>query len=458
MIRTPLEALAVLLRLCPEVSGDIEAHLQAPVSSYARHLWRLTDAPASHLAKRARSILRDVLAERLGAQMPAAAALTALDEFDRRAVMQAGLHCQLLLDRAALDAFLLGWIAAVENSLSTLFIFTGATVTMETVGREGPGWLDAGGEKINLFGLGRHKLCRQSVCAAGPATLNRRALEVVGATAGNAHWLQVLRRHEGEVFETAADALAKMNAALVREWDRPTATRTIFIDDRLAALVVARHLEDEDGLVSKLLADPQRRHRLEAALLHASTGPFGRFLPGGTMHFWGIRDRRIHSLAVEKDRLVEPQRPRGLAVPLDRRRLREALLDGLLLPNLFLLFLVLAILPRVRVVGGPRQIGYMPLFQSAFRAALDANSSEERELAAELRVVESGWGAPIIDDPGPVGDLFAGMPAGQLLAGLRRRYGERTLSDATKNLLLIRENPRWRKLAQAAGAAPGTGP
>ena len=448
-VTPPPEVLAVLARLCPEVARDISAHLHAPVSDYARHLWRPTHVPTSRLGTKARLILREALRNWLHPHIPPESLQAALGEFDRTAVIQTGLHCQLLLDRITFDAFLLGWLGAVENRLSNLFVFSGTTVTLETIGREGPGWLSVGGKKINLFGLGRHKLSRRSVCATGPVSLNQRALEAVGDAADGTRWLNILLERKGEVFENAADALAALNADLISDWDRSVATRPVFIDDRLAALALARHLDDEDSIPSKLLTNPDRRLRLEMALQSASSGPFGSFLPSGTLHFWGVRDRRIRKLAVENGRLVEPGKPQGLSVPLDRAHLRDALLNGVLVPNLFLLFLTLAILPRVRVLGGLRQIGYVPLFQSVLAAVLDANLPEERDLATDLRRRENGWGMRVINEPGSVGEQLASMPAGKMLSELRRHYSERTLAEVTQNLVLISENARWRKLSQA---------
>lgn len=443
----PRRLLAALSLLCPEVAQDIETHWDEPVAFYAGHLWRPTIAPASRIGTEARSILRAVLGTQLGTGMAPQDMETVLGEFDRTAAIQTGLHCQLLFDRKTFDAFLLSWLGAIENSLSAFLIFSGTTMTMETIGREGPGWLDTGTEKVNLFGMGRHKLSRRSVCATGPVAVNRQALEAASQTTSDSRWLGVLLNRAGETFASAAEALTAINADLAREWDRLPAARPIFIDDRFAATVLARHLEDQDSIPSKLLANPQRRHRLEHALQLASSGPFGGFLPGGTLHFWGVRDRRVRKLVVEQDRLVEPERPHGLSIPLDRPSLRDALLDGTLLPNLFLVFLVLAILPRVRAMGGPRQIGYVPIFQSVLLAALDTHSPDECELAADLVLRDNGWGMRVIDETLPVLDQLAALPATDILPRLYRHYRRRTLGDVTRNLLVIGENPRWRRLA-----------
>ncbi|RUM98936.1 hypothetical protein EET67_04635 [Pseudaminobacter arsenicus] len=445
--RPPRRLLAALSLLCPEVAQDIERHWDEPVTSYAGHLWRATSAPASRLANEARAILRQMLGKHLSTIMIPQDAAAGLREFDRAAAIQTGLHCQLLLDRTTFDAFVLSWLGAAENRLPAFLVFSGTTMTMETIGREGPGWLDTGTDKVNLFGMGRHKLSRRSVCATGPVSINRQALEAVSQTMPGTQLADVLLKRADEMFATAADAITALNADLACEWDRLPLAKPIFIDDRFAAMVLARHLEDKDSIPSKLLADPQRRRRLEHALQLASNGPFGGFLPGGTLHFWGVRDRRVRKLVVEQDRLVEPERPHGLSIPLDRPRLRQALLDGELLPNLLLVFLVLAILPRVRAMGGPRQIGYVPLFQSVLQAALDNNSRDERELAAELAQRESGWGMRVIDEQLPVLDQLAGLPATDILPQLYRHYRQRTLGDVTRNLIVIDDNARWRRLA-----------
>lgn len=445
--RPPRHLLAALALLCPEVTQDIENHWDEPVTSYAGHLWRPTIAPLSRIGTEARAILREALCRHLGPTMAHQGMEAALGAFDHAAAIQTGLHCQLLLDRKTFDAFVLSWLGAVENRLSAFLVFSGTTMTMETVGREGPGWLDTGADKVNLFGMGRHKLSRRSVCATGPVSLNKQALEAISQTMSGTPWVGTLLRRADEVFASAADALTAINADLARAWDHLPLARPIFIDDRFAAMVLACHLEDKDSIPSKLFADPHRRRRLEHALQLASNGPFGGFLPGGTLHFWGVRDRRVRKLGVEQDRLVELERPHGLSIPLDRPRLRQALLDGELLPNLFLVFLVLAILPRVRAMGGLRQIGYVPLFQAVLLAALDNEAPDERELATDLTLRENGWGMHVIDEPLPVLGQLAGLPATDILPQLYRHYRHRTLGDVTRNLMVIDENPRWRRLA-----------
>jgi hypothetical protein len=370
--------------------------------------------PASGPAIAARSILREVLHQRLGVIMQPEEIGKALDEFEHRPVIQSGLHCLLLMDRITFDALLLAWLGAVENGLSAFFGFMGTTMTMETIGREGPGWLEAVGDETDA-----------------------------------SRWLGTLLASQDKVFGTAADALTALNEDLVADWDRSGMALPVFIDDRLAASVVARHLEYDGSLLSRLLIEPARRQRLECALQAAASSPFGRFLPNATAYFWGIREERVRKLVLENGHLIEPDRPHGLSIPFERPHLRQALLDGVLLPNLFLMFLVLAILPRVRVVGGLRQIGYVALFHSILLAALDENAPEERDLAAELQVRENAWGMRVIDEKISVREQLAGLPEGALFPDLLRQYRSRTFAETTDDLKLVRENARWRKIGQA---------
>ncbi|TPL97230.1 hypothetical protein FJ960_24960 [Mesorhizobium sp. B2-3-11] len=445
----PAEILAVLSLLCPEVVRDIEQNWNVSVSDYARHLWRPVAKPVSGPAIAARSMLREVLHQRLGAIMQPEEIGKALDEFEYKPVIQSGLHCLLLMDRITFDALLFAWLGAVENELSAFVGFMGTTMTMETIGREGPGWLDVGDDKVNLFGMGRHKLCRKSACAAGPVTLNKRALEAVGDERDASRWLGTLLARQDKVFGTAADAMTALNEDLVANWDRSGMALPVFIDDRLAAAAMARHLQYDGSLISRLLMEPARRRRLEHALQEAASGPFGRFLPNATDYFWGIREERVRKLVLENGNLIELDKPHGLSIPFERPHLKQALLDGVLLPNLFLTFLVLAILPRVRVVGGLRQIGYVALFHSILLAALDETTPEERDLVAELQVRENAWGTRVIDEKISVREQLARLPEGALFADLLRQYRSRTFAEATDNLKLIRENARWRKIGQA---------
>jgi len=447
----PEQLLATMRAICPEVALDITSHWRKPVTDYAGHLLRPVPPPRSGIAVRSRSILRQTLGDRVRATLPAADHDNVLAAFDRHPVVQAGVHSQLLFDRITFNAFLLGWLGAAEQRLPAFFVFTGTTVTMETVGKEGPGWLDLGDQQINLFGMGRHKLCRQSVAGAGPVSLNAEAL---GSAASTHPGLDRLLDHAGRKWGNAADAMADLNGHLVSSWDEAKTPGPVFFDDRHAALALARHLDDEDGLITRLLTDPTRRTALEQALEAAAEGPFGRFLPIATTHFWGVRERRVRKMAVAEGRLIEVDRPHGVSVPLERRALRDALLNGILLPNLFFLFLVMSLLPRVRVLGGFRQIGYVPVFQSVLRGLLDRENAGEAALLDELATHENAWGMRVIEEPQSVFTQIGNHPAGLLLSDLRQAYSQHLLADATDGLRLLSESSRWRKLARALGIAP----
>ena len=284
----PEQLLAAMQAICPEVAQDITSHWDAPVTDYAGHLFRPLMSPRSKIGSQARSILRQTLSDRVKVSSPDADHDTLMAGFDQHPVVQAGVHSQLLFDRITFSAFLLGWLGAAEQHLPAFFVFTGTTVTMETIGKEGPGWLDLGDQQINLFGMGRHKLCRQSVAGAGPVSLNIEALRA--AVSGSAYpGLELLLAEAGRRWGNAADALAGVNSRLVSSWDKANTTRPVFFDDRHAALALAHHLDDENGLITRLLTEPARRQALEMALEAAANGPFGRFLPIATTHFWGVR-------------------------------------------------------------------------------------------------------------------------------------------------------------------------
>jgi len=442
----PNQLLATMRTICPEVAADITSHWEASVTAYAGHLFRPLPPPRSAIATQARSILRQTLAGRLKSALPGIDHAQVMAAFDARPVVQAGVHSQLLFDKITFNAFLLGWLGAVEQRLPAFFVFNGTTVTMETVGKEGPGWLDLGDEQINLFGMGRHKLCRQSVAGAGPVMLNAEALQ-----AADRPGLDVLTATVGKRWGNAADAMADINRRLVSSWDRDDTTSPVFFDDRHAALALAGHLEDENSFITRLLTERARRDVLEQALEVATNGPFGRFLPIATTHFWGVREKRVRKLVVAEGRLVEVDRPQGVSVPLERAALRDALMNGILLPNLFFLFLVMSLLPRVRVLGGFRQIGYVPVFQTVLRALLDRTNPEEAALLDDLGTHESAWGMRVIEGPQPVFDLIGSHAPGTLLRELRQTHAKQSLAEATDGLRLLGESSRWRKLARTLG-------
>ncbi|NKC51909.1 hypothetical protein HED63_22925 [Ochrobactrum cytisi] len=121
---------------------------------------------------------------------------------------------------------------------------------------------------------------------------------------------------------------------------------------------------------------------------------------------------------------------------------------GDIVPGLFLVFLVIAILPCLRAMGGSRQVVYYPLMRSTLLAALDRSSTPRNtELAKDIRAdpIPSVWGhrtiAPVCVTPWQF--FVAENP--ETLASLLQRFGQLTLAEASADLPGFTGDELWCK-------------
>jgi len=324
---------------------------------------------------------------------------TLISQFRCRPVIQTGPHCHLIIDPDAFFTHLFSIIGLKAHSECWYFNYSVSTVKFIEKAKRGPGWLWLDGQHVNVFGLSRSKMEPFSVC--GRHDRFRFLLSPANSKAAHPsveHLRSILPEDE---FRSAADAIKSANQYL---WPYCFGRQNKYLqlDDADVALLLLDHLLDSDSWLSRHFFDaPDMVAAFMSEVRKLDHGPWAGWFKFGTDFFWWIRDGRIRRLKLENDMLRDEFGMFELNV--NSRSLAQALEAGEIVPSLFLVFLVMAILPGVRVLGGSRQIVYYPLMRFALLSALERFAAPiNNALARSIRSdqMPSAWGHRTIVPPG----------------------------------------------------------
>ncbi|NEK18980.1 hypothetical protein [Rhizobium leguminosarum] len=371
------------------------------VGDYAKYLYRPVSVRPRGISKQARDLFEKAAltynpdlawqAEQLG---------VLLESIRQGITIETGPHCQLILDPVTQAALQLGRIGLRQSQQRALIWYSCSTVTMESSAFAGPGWLSVNGRPGNLFGFSRRILAHHSVCASfygikfSPVLANRSSSPSKLTILSLDMIRQVL---PSQAFTSPAAAFHSANQRIWAAEKKGSDTPLVTLDDDFASHLVALHLSQNDGLLSRILFQPERRGRLLSAAVAEATAP-DPDLKWNTDFFWHFRDGRIRSMRQAGGKLVEQAHPDEFTLPFERHEILSAIEMGVLRPSLFVVLLVLGILPLFRVVGGPYQMRYYPSFLRIVKAALDLENADEAELAADLNDgPDHGWSLGVID-------------------------------------------------------------
>lgn len=443
---TPPAMLDVIGRLAPQTAREVRQFWSASVSDFAAHHAVPRTSPQCAIALRSFEILATALDEALETHSGPSAPSAMLRD---RPLIQSGPHCELPVDRHSFFAFWFFTMATRIASVPASLAFTTSNVTLEKRSRFGPGWLTAGEHSINLFGLTRKLLSSASAnTPIAGLTLDVTALENAISASPDAEWATFLRLLSGVSDQACLyrprDFLLK---SIDRLWTLSSASPSLScFDEDVTARAIELHLGWVDSPVSQLLLDPSRHEAFLRARDRAIREDVGGFMRWSTDLFWGIRKNRLRPLRVVGGRLVECVDTQGIDVPLTDTAIAENLRNGVLRPDLFLSMAVLSILPRVTVLGGPRQLGYYAFVENVWLETLEMSNTRESSLRQEIAAVSCcAWGMCIVDRTIDAASAFATAHRLESWSGID--YGRVTLAEACLALQVFREHPKWLALA-----------
>ncbi len=358
-------------------------------------------------------------------------------------VMQAGPHLHLLIEPDAYYTHLFSLMGLTAHRRSAYVSYAVSTVKFVERGRKGPGWLTLGGEAINVFGLSRSQMIPYSILARnGPY---RFVLKNVDGADGDGDLVARLRSIlPQEEFSSAALAIKRANASLWNRYFDPDID-FLQIDDEDVADLVIEHLQDKSSWLARNLF---REGGLVQCLLSCTealaNGPWLGWLKNTTDLFWGNDRGRLFPLRIAGSRL-EARGAENFRLEFAAEAVIEALQARKIIPNLFLMFIVTAILPGVRVLGGSRHIVYYPLMRNVFWRALAING--HRELWATMAADRKPgiWGHRVLlKNAEPFSELDM-LGSGNIQAALSK-YGSLSLEEACGTLESFVGDPLWAHL------------
>lgn len=385
-----LESLAILYPW-------IRAFYSRPIRDYAI---RLFEAPASETLP---EIRRHALTKLLGVIRTAGkrnglsveAVTRICQELEARRVLQTGPHLLLLLDPEAYYTHVFSLLGLAGHGCSTYLSYAVSTVSLAEKARKGPGWLAVDRKPINVFGLSRSRMIGYSLLT-GPGSYQ---FELTPAEQGSeGATLAQLRKllPKGE-FERPAHAIKAANLML---WPQLFGDRFAFlqIDDEDIADLVAEHLSDEGSwLRARLLENPRLALNILTEIDRLADSSWGGWLARSTDFFWLYENGRRLPLRLAAGELINQAsgtKVARFAAP----DIIERLTDRTLIPNLFVMFLVVSILPGVRALGGSHQPVYFPLMRYIlFRALKGANVDADLRHALASDDVPGAWGHRVIE-------------------------------------------------------------
>ena len=368
-------------------------------------------------------------------------ALDAARQISEIPVLQTGPHCFLIVDPEAFYTHLFSALGLSSHKRRWHLYFGCSTVKFTERPGKGPGWLDVGGELVNVFGLSKRRMGSTSLCGRnGPYHFDL-SRHTESATNRNVAWLRT--ELPEAAFPTAAEAIIAANQAL---WKKsfPLSLQLLQFNDTDVGDLIADHFDDPDSWLSRrFVGNDQAAEKMLAIIDALNEGPWAGWIRRTTDFFWGLIDGRIIPLRLDRGALTASTHS-SFRVPFTPEHLARSLRQRELVPNLLMIALVASILPGVRLLGGSRQTIYHPLMRYVVAAALDAN--HDRALLAAMREDRRGgmWGHRVLR-PANAFPFQETEGPGHWLA-VAAAYGELPLELAAGDLAFFTGDPIWREI------------
>ncbi|MCG7508633.1 hypothetical protein [Mesorhizobium retamae] len=416
-----------------------------PVCDYAS---RLFDPPASRTQPEFRiqalhKLLALIRKAAIRNGIPDGTAGEMCRDFEQRRVLQTGPHLLLIPEPEAFYTHIFSLLGLSSHGCSSYVSYAVSTVSLVERARKGPGWLSIGGKAINVFGLSRSRMIGYGLLTGlGPYQFD---LMPAGAD-GQSEALQELRDLLPTAqFERPAHAIKAANQVL---WPAMFCKRCTFLqlDDEDIADLVADHLADDASwLRTRLLENQKVASGLVEGIDHLATGPWAGWLARGTDFFWSYENGKRVPLRLEGRKLV--RHPTGAkVVRFTASEIAARLLDRSLIPNMLLAFLVLAMLPGVRVLGGVRQPIYYPLMRYIVCRAVEiAGIDHDLRHALAVDDLPGAWGHRVIEGSRHPFDLLTEAGSSGI-SDMIDVLAQVTLTEACGNMAGFVSDPAWSEL------------
>jgi len=327
---------------------DLARYWQRPLHAYASVVYDVdpfrSDCPERVCAMQRLAACIERVAIRAG--FTAQEAKDASSQILASPVLQTGPHCLLVIEPDAFYTHLFSLLGLKAQGRKWHIQYGVSTTSYIESGKKGPGWLELQGVAHNLFGLPRRRMDGRSICCPnGPHSF--RLTDLTDSMAPKASAARLRRYLPLDDFPSAAEAIKAGNQAL---WKSRFATpvRLLQLDDFDVADLIADHLEDpQSWLSAHFITDGATAKAISNAIDDLNAGPWRGWIRRTTDFFWRIKAGRVVPLHFQ-DGALRSDGPSNFQISFEPSSLVEALRAREILPNLFMVFLVLSILPGTR--------------------------------------------------------------------------------------------------------------
>jgi hypothetical protein len=403
-----------------------------------------------------RRLLRMVETAAVRAGYTPDAAIEARKQLAAVPVLQTGPHCLLIVDADAFYTHHFSLLGLREKRLRWHHWYGCSTVKLIERAHKGPGWLRVDGGTVNLFDLSRRRMNDLSVCGIRDDQVRFRLAAAPGTNSEAAGIRALARMLPDRSFVSAAEAIRTANVDLWKHCMGGGDSHLLQLDDFDMADLVADHLDDPHSWLATNLFDMGGfGETILKCLMYLDVGPWQGWIRRTTDLFWGLSDGRLVPLRLADGTLRSVC---GIVkCDFDRRSLAAALIDRTVVPSLLMTFIVLSILPGVRVLGGFRQIVYYPLMRHVIGAALDLCGYHALRADIENDRSPGIWGHRVLKpaDGDPLAEIRESGIGDRLAA-----FGALPLQTACGDLASFTGDPLWATLGRnlAAGAISSFSP
>ena len=376
----------------------LENYFEQPIQRYAERVFRpaeITGCETRAMALEKLLKCLEVAAINAGHSKERAAAIR--DDFAANRVLQTGPHLMLVVDPEAYNTHAFSLFGLRANGCGSYVSYAVSTVKLEERARKGPAWLTVADRPLSIFALSRNQMVPYSLLSRVEGLHFQRVL--VGG--------EDPHRPDGEgqdllpqgTFERPSQALKAANRAL---WPKMFGHGCSFLqidDEDIADLCIQHLLDRSSWLRAMLFGDTALAAQVLVEIDALAYGPWHGLLTRSTDFFWQYIAGKRMPLRLVGQGLVNPSTGENVA-PFSYDEIVEQVSRRRLVPNLFLMFLLTAILPGVRVLGGSRQPLYYPLMRYVLCRAMRSLSMDdalERQLAVDE--MPCAWGHRVIERP-----------------------------------------------------------
>lgn len=440
------EALTLVLDLFPWA----REFRSAPVREYAACVFdAASPASSSGVREHAKSLLASWIQQCANRQgFDADRSDRFATEIVGNSVLQTAGQLRLLLEPQIFYDHVFSLLGLKARDSHSYIHYSRSAARLVDPSRHGPGFLTVSGHAVNLFGLRSNEMSSRMLTREAGGY--RFQLKNAGQSGVDRTSLVRLASElpSGE-FPSPARAIRHANAGLWRLM--APGTDLLQLDDSDVGDLVTMHLSDKRSwLCNELFANAALASEIQTSVERLENTPWRGFLANDTYFFWGFIDGQIYPLHLEGGNLTSGSEG-AIHLPFTPFAIADGLLNGILIPGPVTNFLVLAMLPGVRLLGDLRYAVCLALMRYALCIALTKEGGDLallRDLIRDER--PCAWGNGVI--------AMSREPLSILLQNRKRgvvdfvdRVGNISLQSAGGPLLGVTTDPRLATLARSFG-------